>query len=942
MPPMIGRKDELDALIRALDRADGGRGSVALIGGEAGIGKTTLAAELRAVAETRTFSILWGRTPEAAWSGPYAPWIEALDALGDESASLFRTSDDRSPEDRQAQIHDRVHSQISTAVQRKPALLVLEDLHWAQPASLELLRHIAFTTTHASLLIVGTYRAGAAAPHLPLGITLGHLRHEAEVLDLSLNGLDREQLQLLLDATPPSQIDGVLAETNGNPLFALAVGKMFAESASLAHSESPDDSGVPITLRQAIGQRLAALGEPSQRLLSMGAIFEDAFDVSTIAALASLPEEETIEALDKAIVEGFVRPGYGLDEFVFAHAIVRHAVLANWQPSRLVRERRRIAEYLAAAPRNQRPGEIASLYHLSRPLPGASAGVAFAVEAADEARAGGSHELTANLLQMAFDLSDPADDRRDEILRGLAIARADSLQIEPAIMTGWLAIEAMETAGIDPDEIADFSATMAIALKHRAGATLEQWAPFVTLGLQRVRTERGLGWARLSFVLEPVEPISRSGIRAGSWIGFDPEAIAIARAKGTEEDKARSFESFDSRTRAETDALLTLGRGFRNPYARMHVLTVAANDLQYRHGAFRDAVRVWNEIEALSERHGSVAWQAQALNQRALLEIALGELAKANETERKANALLARLGPGRRPELFSMEMASARACYLGGPFDDLSEFWIAFADDPALGAGESASLLGPFFAAFGAFAATEAGLPDRARATLATLNPLLEQLPLDAPNHNGSVAFAALATWNLRDHKGAQIYRRLIDRMLEAGIQDYPQTSLALSLARMCVLLDRAEEADAAFATARLQLEAAGQTPLRAITDVEQATSLVERARPDLLRAGELAGAAIAEFERLAMPFWRDRATALRAEIEQKMGPVSYPAGITEREVEVLRLAVQGHSDKEISDVLFISPRTVNAHMRNMFAKTGSANRTELSVWAVEQHLTSR
>ncbi len=942
MPTMIGRKEELEALIRALDRADGGRGSVALIGGEAGIGKTTLAAELRSAAEARTFSALWGRTPEAAWAGPYAPWIEALGALNRESPSLFQTADDLSPEDRQAQIHDRVLSQMLTAVQRKPALLVLEDLHWAQPAALELLRHIAFATARSSLLIVGTYRTRAAAPHLPLGTTLGRLRHEADVLDLTLTGLDRAQLQLLLDATPPNQIDRVLAETNGNPLFALAVGQMLDQSVALARSESPDDSGVPIALRQAIGQRLAALGEPSQRLLSIGAIFEDAFDVSTIAALASLPEEETIEALEAAVVHEFVRPGFGLDEFVFAHAIVRHAVLANWQPSRLVRERRRIAEYLAGAPRNNRPGEIASLYHLSRPLPGASAGVPFALEAADEARATGSHELTANLLQMALDLSAPAEDRRDEILRGLAIAQADSLQIEPAIATAWQAIETMETAGSDPDEIADFSAAVAIALKHRAGATLEQWTPFVTLGLQRVRTERGLGWARLSFVLEPVEPISRSGIRAGSWTGFDPEAIAIARSKGTEEDIARSFESFDSRTRAETDALHTLGRGFRNPYARMHVLTVVANDLQYRHGAFRDAVRVWNEIESLAERHGSVAWQAQALNQRALIEIALGKLAEANETERKANELLVRLGPGRRPELFSMEMASARACYLGGPFDELSDFWIAFADDPALGAGESASLLGPFFAAFGAFAATEAGLPDRARATLATLTPLLEQLPLDAPNHNGSVAFAALATWNLRDHKGAQIYRRLLDRMLEAGIQDYPQTSLALSLARMYALLDRAEEADAAFGSARIQLEASGQAPLRAITDVEQATSLVERARPDLVRAGELAGAAIGEFARLAMPFWRDRSAMLHAEIEQKMGPVSYPAGITDREVEVLRLAVQGHSDKEISDLLFISPRTVNAHMRNMFAKTGSANRTELSVWAVEQQLTSR
>lgn len=939
---MIGRTDELDALIRALERTQTGHGSVAFIAGEAGIGKTTLAKELRSAAEARDIAVHWGRAPQAAWSGPYAPWIEALDGFDGGSASLFQTPDGLSPENRQAQIHDRVVRQILASIRRKPALLVLEDLHWAQPVTLDLLRHVAFATAQNGLLIAGTYRSSAAAPHVPLGTTLGQVRREADVLDLALNGLDRAQLMRLLPSATPDQVDWVLAETNGNPLFAIATGEMLATDPFPTQSSGLDESGVPLALRQAIGQRIDALTEPTQRVLALGAVFEDAFDVATIAALTGLPEDAVIESFDEATMQGFLHSGHGLDEVVFAHAIVRQAVLANWQPSRLVRERRRIAEQLAAHARAVRPGEIATLYHRSRTLPGAEAGVSFALEAADDARDTGSHGQVATFLQIALELIESGDSRRDEILRGLALAQAESLQIEPAVSTAWQAIETMERAGASPDEIADFSAAIAVALKHRAGATADQWTPLVQLGLERVQTERGVGWARLSFVLEPVEPISRSGIRAGSWTGYDPEAVAIARSKGNEEDKARSFESFDSRTRSETDDLLSLGRGFRTPNARMHALTVVGNDLQYRHGAFRDALRVWNEIESLAERHGAVAWRAQALNQRALIEIALGHLRHSHATERKANELLTRLGPGRRPELFSMEMATARACYLGGDFDRLSEFWVAFADDPALGPGEAASLLGPFFAAVGAFAATEAQLPDRAHATLASLTPLLERLPLDAPNHNGSVAFAALACWNLRDQKSAPVYRRLLGRMLEAGIQDYPQTSLALSQARMNALLDRADEAETAFTLARSQTEASGQVPLSAIANYEQGLWLSERTKPDFQRALALISAAHAEFERLEMPFWRDRAATLQAAIEQRMGPATYPAGITEREMEVLKLAVQGHSDKEISDLLFISPRTVNAHMRNMFAKTGSANRTELSVWAVGQGVVSK
>ncbi len=433
MPPMIGRKDELDALIRALERAQGGRGSVALIGGEAGIGKTTLAGELRSAAESRGVPVLWGRTPEAAWAGPTRPGSRRWT---DSTAAAHRSS--RPPTNSPRMIARRRFTTACFAnfwrlLRRNPALLVLEDLHWAQPVTLDLLRHIAFGAARSGLLIVGTYRASAAAPHLPLGKTLGHLRREAEVLDLSLAGLDRAQLQRLLGSPSQKQIDRVLAETNGNPLFALAVGQMLDTAADTAGSGSPDDSGVPLALRQAIGQRVDTLSEPTQRVLSTGAIFEDAFDVTTLSALLSLPEESAIEALDEATLEGFVQPGSGLDEFVFAHAIVRQAVLANWQPSRLVRERRRIAEQLASAARGNRPGEIASLYHLSRPIAGSSAGVPFALEAADEARAAGSHEQTATFLQMAIDLLEPDDPRRDEILRELAIAQAESLQIDPAI-----------------------------------------------------------------------------------------------------------------------------------------------------------------------------------------------------------------------------------------------------------------------------------------------------------------------------------------------------------------------------------------------------------------------------------------------------------------------------------------------------------------------------
>jgi DNA-binding NarL/FixJ family response regulator len=91
------------------------------------------------------------------------------------------------------------------------------------------------------------------------------------------------------------------------------------------------------------------------------------------------------------------------------------------------------------------------------------------------------------------------------------------------------------------------------------------------------------------------------------------------------------------------------------------------------------------------------------------------------------------------------------------------------------------------------------------------------------------------------------------------------------------------------------------------------------------------------------MQGWADRAQAARLDAETRLGGRTVlPAGLTEREADVLRLVARGYSDRQISDDLFISPRTVNAHLRNMLNKTSVANRTELSIWAFEHGLVSR
>jgi DNA-binding CsgD family transcriptional regulator len=208
-------------------------------------------------------------------------------------------------------------------------------------------------------------------------------------------------------------------------------------------------------------------------------------------------------------------------------------------------------------------------------------------------------------------------------------------------------------------------------------------------------------------------------------------------------------------------------------------------------------------------------------------------------------------------------------------------------------------------------------------------------------NHNGAVAFAAAAVWRLGLAELAPAYHHMATELQSHGLGDYPQTSLALTMARMAALMGRPLDATHAFAEAREALDISGQHPLRAVVDLDEARMLVEGGSPaDYGHVVALLDAATGAFAQLGMPPWLERAQATREEADRRLGGrVQLPGGLSEREADVVRLVARGYSDRQISDELYISPRTVNAHLRNMLNKTGAANRTELSVWAVEHGL---
>jgi DNA-binding CsgD family transcriptional regulator len=198
------------------------------------------------------------------------------------------------------------------------------------------------------------------------------------------------------------------------------------------------------------------------------------------------------------------------------------------------------------------------------------------------------------------------------------------------------------------------------------------------------------------------------------------------------------------------------------------------------------------------------------------------------------------------------------------------------------------------------------------------------------------VAFAAGAIWRLNATDLAPTYRALAQELIESNCGDYPQTSLRLAFGQMSALMDRKNDAINSFADARAMVSANGQCPLLPIIDLTEAESLVRWGDAEAYRRIlELAESARVQFSEFEMTPWLQDLQVLVDVAEEKfLRKQHLPGNITEREADVLRLIAKGFSDRQISDELFVSTRTINSHVRNMLAKTDASNRVELAMWA--------
>jgi DNA-binding CsgD family transcriptional regulator len=193
-----------------------------------------------------------------------------------------------------------------------------------------------------------------------------------------------------------------------------------------------------------------------------------------------------------------------------------------------------------------------------------------------------------------------------------------------------------------------------------------------------------------------------------------------------------------------------------------------------------------------------------------------------------------------------------------------------------------------------------------------------------------AVAYAAAAVWELRDEDLARELLPAAQAIVAAGVPDWYMSSNDLTVARLATVLDRHEQATAAFGRARERLEREGQSPMRAIVDFDEALARRWRGQPG---SAELLLAAETQFEQLAMSVWSERIAGLRRSRE------GLPDGLTRREAEVLRLLASGLTNRQIAEQLVLSVHTVVRHVNNAYAKIGARNRADASAYTVRHGL---
>ncbi|HVF15125.1 MAG TPA: BTAD domain-containing putative transcriptional regulator [Acidimicrobiales bacterium] len=408
---LVGRRPQLEALERALARTRAGRGRLVLLAGEAGIGKTRLAEELAVRAEAEDVTVAWGRAYEFDGAPPFWPWIQvvrrllttvepaavaALNGAGElarlvpEAKELVESRESPpalDPGSARFRLYEAVVELLLLVATRHPLVVLVDDLHWADPLSVNLLAHLGERIEGAPILVVATYRSPGGEESGAISEILGRLARLRTVVRLTVPGLSPAEVgQFMVQAggfePTAEQVATVHSRTEGNPFYVTELSRL------LATGDLTVMDAVPAGVVDVVRRRLARLPERTRALLVVASVVGRDFDLSVVTAAAQMDLDETVDLIEAAVATGVVaedpaRPGH----YRFSHALVRDTVYAQISGLRRARLHVRVGAAVAAVPdADGRTAELADHFFRAAVVDGPEPGFAYKLLAYEKAR----------------------------------------------------------------------------------------------------------------------------------------------------------------------------------------------------------------------------------------------------------------------------------------------------------------------------------------------------------------------------------------------------------------------------------------------------------------------------------------------------------------------------------------------------------------------------
>jgi len=372
----VGREAERKQISAALQAALAGHGSVVLIGGGAGVGKTRLAIECARQAAGANAGVLVGRCYETREPHPYIPFVEIIEsafaqarsnesfraALGDNAPEIAQlvprlrrlfpdipASLELPPQQAQRYLFDSLHQFLARSAHARPVFLILDDLHWADEATLALLIHLARRIDNVAAVLVCTFRDTPAELSFSMVKALEDLIRQG-VHPLRLEGLPQpavsEMITALCGNEPSAElVETIHYETGGNPFFVEELLKhlieeyrLLDESGRFRTDLKPGDFAVPQSVGLVVGRRLDRLSEATREILASAAAIGPRFDFEVLESVAESSSGAVLDAVEEALKAGLIvsRPGREAP-LAFPHEIVRQSILQRVLPPRLQR-----------------------------------------------------------------------------------------------------------------------------------------------------------------------------------------------------------------------------------------------------------------------------------------------------------------------------------------------------------------------------------------------------------------------------------------------------------------------------------------------------------------------------------------------------------------------------------------------------------------------------